>query len=107
VVSRTFLSERIRSDREQIARARERLQAEADRLAASPDGASAAQLAALRERISQLSVTEGSAGSDLQLASAAEVPSDASSPKPLRNARPTRPSARASNSWPGENSRHG
>lgn len=85
VVARTFLEERTRQDRQQLQRARERLQAEADRLANSPDGASAAQLAALRERISQISVTEGSAGSDLQLASAAEVPDDPSSPKPLRN----------------------
>ncbi|HYI36654.1 MAG TPA: AAA family ATPase [Thermoleophilaceae bacterium] len=85
VVSRTFLQERTRQDRQQLQRARERLQAEADRLSNAPDAASAAQLAALRERLSQISVTEGSAGSDLQLASAAEVPEDASSPKPLRN----------------------
>lgn len=85
VVSRTFIAERVDQDRAQLARARERLQAEADRLANSPDAASAAQLAALRERISQLSVSEGSAGSDLQLASAAEVPDGPSSPKPLRN----------------------
>lgn len=84
-VSRTFLSERTRLDRLQLQRARARLQAEADRLASAPDAAAATQLAALRERISQLSVTEGSAGSDLQLASAAEVPGAPSSPKPLRN----------------------
>ena len=84
-VSRTFLSERTRVDRLQLQRARERLQTEADRLANAPDPASAAQLAALRARISQLSVTEGSAGSDLQVASAADVPEGPSSPKPLRN----------------------
>jgi hypothetical protein len=42
-------------------------------------------VAALRERISQLSVAEGSAGSDLQLVSNAEVPSAPDSPRPLRN----------------------
>ena len=78
------LEARARTARSQTARARERLQAEVARLADTPDGADA-QLTALRERISQLSVNEGSAGSDLQLVGRAEAPDAPSSPKPLRN----------------------
>jgi capsular polysaccharide biosynthesis protein/Mrp family chromosome partitioning ATPase len=82
-VSRTFLRERARLETRRIARAREELQAELDRLEVQP-GAEA-QLAALRERISQLSVLELSAGTDLQIVSAAEPPSSPSSPRPFRN----------------------
>jgi len=80
----TFLDERARLEQERIAAARERLEGEVSRLQASPTAD--VQIAALREQISRLTVSEGSAGSDLQQVSPAEVPAEPSSPRPLRNA---------------------
>ena len=90
VVSRTFLSERTRRTASSSSGRGSACRPRPTAWPSSPDAASAAQLAALRERISQLSVTEGSAGSDLQLASAAEVP----------ERRPARPSRCATACWP-------
>lgn len=44
------------------------------------------QIALTRERLSELSVSEATAGSELQLADAAQPPTKADSPRPLRNA---------------------
>lgn len=82
-VSKTFLAERARVERERIARARQRLEDEITQLASAPNAG--VQIAALRARISQLSVSEGSAGSDLHQVSTAEVPGAPNSPRPLRN----------------------
>jgi capsular exopolysaccharide synthesis family protein len=84
VVSRTFLQERAQLERDNLERARLRLQAQLDRIA----GASTAdtQAAALRDRISELTVAENSAGSDLQIVSPADPPESPSSPRPFRNA---------------------
>lgn len=84
-VSETFVSERAEVERDRIANARTRLQEEIDRLEASPSLAATAEIAAVRERLSQLTVAEGSAGADLQLAGRAEVPGSPTSPRPLRN----------------------
>ncbi len=83
-VSRTFLDERAELERQNLSRSRERLQAQLDRLESTSAGG--VEVAALRERISQLSVAETSAGSDLQIVAPAEPPESPSSPKPLRNA---------------------
>lgn len=83
-VSRTFLNQRAALERDNLARSRERLQAQLDQLQST--AGSSVQVAALRERISQLSVAETSAGSDLQIVAPAEPPESPSSPRPLRNA---------------------
>jgi polysaccharide biosynthesis transport protein len=84
-VSETFITERVEIEQDRIANARTRLQAEIDRLESSASPAATAEIAAIRERLSQLTVSEGSAGSDLQLAGRAEVPGSPTSPRPLRN----------------------
>ena len=84
-VSTTFVAERADLERDRIANARARLQQEIDRLESSPSPAATAEIAAIRERLSQLTVSEGSAGSDLQIAGRADVPSSPTSPRPLRN----------------------
>ncbi|HEX5910705.1 MAG TPA: Wzz/FepE/Etk N-terminal domain-containing protein [Thermoleophilaceae bacterium] len=82
-VASTFLKTRTDLERSQTARARERLQAEVARLQ-NTEGTEA-QVNALQQRISQLSVNEESAGSDLQQVGRAEEPDAPSSPQPLRN----------------------
>jgi Mrp family chromosome partitioning ATPase/capsular polysaccharide biosynthesis protein len=82
-VADTFLTERARLERRRIAETREELEAELARLEADPAGG--AQVDALRQRLSQLSVSELSAGSDLQVVSEAETPTAPNSPRPLRN----------------------
>lgn len=82
-VARAFLEERQRLEAERIKRAREQLEAQIPLLENAP--AAAQQIGALRQRISELSVNEGAAGSDLQVAERAESPSDPASPRPVRN----------------------
>jgi capsular exopolysaccharide synthesis family protein len=82
-VSRAFLAERADLDRERIARARRSLEQEIVRLEGTANAD--VQIGAIRERISELTVGEGSAGTDLQIAEAAEVPEDPASPRPVRN----------------------
>ncbi len=82
-VASTFLSERARLERQRIAEARQELEVELERL--QDDPSAEAQVGALRRRISQLSLSELSAGSDLQIVTEAEPPSAPSSPRPLRN----------------------
>lgn len=84
-VSQTFLTERTRLERERLAASRLQLEEEISSLDDAGSPSSQVQISALRDRISQLSVSEGSAGSDLQLVSQAEVPSAANSPRPVRN----------------------
>ena len=82
-MARSFLSERERLDREGIARARQQLEAEIVNLEGSPNAD--VQIGAIRDRISELAVSEASAGSDLTLAERAEPPDAPSSPRPFRN----------------------
>ncbi|HKP20370.1 MAG TPA: Wzz/FepE/Etk N-terminal domain-containing protein [Thermoleophilaceae bacterium] len=82
-VANSFLEERTTFERDRIQNARERLEAQIAELENAP--AAAEQIGAIRQRISELSVSEGAAGSDLQVAERADVPSDPASPRPLRN----------------------
>jgi Mrp family chromosome partitioning ATPase/capsular polysaccharide biosynthesis protein len=82
-VAREFLSQRAALERERIRRARENLEQQIAGLEAQPNAG--VQVGAIRERISELTVSEGSAGSDLQIAERAEVPDAPASPRPLRN----------------------
>src|SRR5829696_30066 len=82
-VARAFLEERKRVEAERIRRAREQLEAQIPELQDAP--AAGEQIGAIRQRISELSVSEGSAGSDLQVAQRAEAPSGPASPRPVRN----------------------
>jgi capsular exopolysaccharide synthesis family protein len=83
-VADSFLQERTKFERERVENARERLEAQIGELENAP--AAAEQIGAIRQRISELSVSEGAAGSDLQVAQSADVPSEPASPRPLRNA---------------------
>lgn len=82
-VARAFLEERERFEAQRIRRAREQLEAQIPQLQDAP--AAAEQIGAIRQRISELSVSEGAAGSDLQVAERAEAPSGPASPRPVRN----------------------
>jgi capsular polysaccharide biosynthesis protein len=64
--------------------ARARLLNAITRLRGTPGGK--AEIALIRERLSELSVSAASAGSELQLADSARPPSAPTSPKPVRNA---------------------
>jgi capsular polysaccharide biosynthesis protein/Mrp family chromosome partitioning ATPase len=82
-VAEAFLSERQRLDREAIRRARQQLEAEIARLEGAPNAD--IQIGAIRDRISELAVSEASAGSDLSIAEPAEPPDAPASPRPVRN----------------------
>ena len=66
-----------------IARARQQLEAEITRLEGAPNAG--IQIGAIRDRISELAVSEASAGSDLSIAERAEPPDAPASPRPVRN----------------------
>ena len=80
-VARTFVSMQRTAEQQRFARARAELQRALDRVR-SPVSAEAL---ALRERLSELSVSQASAGPDLIVAEPAQAPKDASSPRPVRN----------------------
>ena len=82
-VATSFLQERTKFERGRIQNARARLEAQIGDLQDAP--AAAEQITAIRQRISELSVSEGAAGSDLQVAQRADAPSKPASPRPLRN----------------------
>ena len=82
-VAGAFLQERARVERARISQAREQLEQEILALEGTPNAA--VQIPAIRERISELTVSEGSAGADLQIAERADPPSEPSSPRPVRN----------------------
>lgn len=87
-VASGLLFERARLERRRLQAARQSLEGEAARVQtlAQTDPQARSQLDALQQQLSQLTVQEASAGSDLQLAQAAEPPDERTSPKPLRNA---------------------
>jgi tyrosine-protein kinase len=84
-VTNAFLQKRRQAERDRLARARAVLVATLRRLRNSEVAASRVEAQAVRERLSELSVSEATIGSDLQLAQPARPPSEASSPKPVRN----------------------
>src|SRR5688572_27723450 len=79
-VARTFVTMERTAERQRFARARAELQRALRRvrLPASPEAL------ALRDRLSELSVSEASAGPDLVVAELAQPPKDANSPRPVR-----------------------
>ena len=82
-VAQAFLAERTVRERARIRNARASLESEIASLQGTPNAD--VQIAAVRERISELTVNEGSAGTDLQVAERASVPDQPSSPRPVRN----------------------
>ena len=82
-VARTFLDEQRRAERDRLASARLALTRELERLRAA--GGRPEEIQAVRQRLSELTVSEVSAGSELELAQAAEPPSEPYAPRPIRN----------------------
>ena len=82
-VAATFLEDQADAERQRVSDARAALEAELARLRAT--AGSAAEIAALTQRITELGVSEVGAGSELQLAQAAEPPDAPFKPRPLRN----------------------
>jgi capsular polysaccharide biosynthesis protein len=87
-VATSFVEQRGRAERARLGAIISTLSRQIAALRADTDGADAtvAQLTALEERRAQLVVAQASAGTSLQVAQAAELPADPSSPRPLRNA---------------------
>jgi Mrp family chromosome partitioning ATPase len=83
-VATVFLTRQRSLELRRIEAARARLLDAMARLRGTPG--SRAELALIRERLSELSVSEANAGSELQLADAARVSTTPVSPKPVRNA---------------------
>src|SRR4051812_2943540 len=87
-VARTFLTREADIQRQQLRRAQASLNQTIQQLQANSrgDAATEGQIRALQARVAELSVGEASAGADLQIARAGEVPVGAASPRPARNA---------------------
>ena len=83
MVAETFLAERERAEERVATRARERLADEFERLREA--GAPATTLDAVRERLSELAVSEVTADSGLRLVQRAATPSAPFAPRPLRS----------------------
>lgn len=83
-VANAFIEQQAEVERGLLERTRDQLEEQLVELR-SEAGADA-EIAAIQQRISELSVGEGSVGSDLRLAQAAEPPSTPASPRPFRNA---------------------
>jgi Mrp family chromosome partitioning ATPase/capsular polysaccharide biosynthesis protein len=79
-VARSFLAIDAAAERQRLARARIQLLRSLDQARAS------AERRVIRERLSELSISEAGVGSDLVLAEPARAPTEASSPRPIRNA---------------------
>ena len=77
-----FIEMQRTAERQRLARARTALQRALARLTAPQSP----QADAIRDRLSELRVSEAAAGSELELAEPAQPPRTASSPRPLRNA---------------------
>jgi succinoglycan biosynthesis transport protein ExoP len=82
-VARSFLTMQETVERERLTRARAELEGALDRLGGAPGSAEEAQ--AIQERLSELSVSEASAGTGLRLAQSARPPSEPDAPRPVRN----------------------
>jgi len=83
-VASAFLARERAVELARVKAARTRLTNAIAQLRGTPGGK--AEIALIRQRLSELSVSAASAGSELQLADAARPPNAASSPKPVRNA---------------------
>jgi Mrp family chromosome partitioning ATPase len=83
-VAAAFLARERAVELARLQDARTRLLTAITRVAGTPGGK--AEVALLRERLSELSVSAATAGSELQLADPARPPSAAASPRPVRNA---------------------
>jgi tyrosine-protein kinase len=83
-VANAFLTRQRSFELRRLQAARSRLVDAIARLRGSPG--SRGEIALIRERLSELSVSEANAGSELQLADAARPPVSADSPRPFRNA---------------------
>jgi Mrp family chromosome partitioning ATPase len=83
-VARAFLARQRSLELRRLEAARARLLEAMTRLRGSPGARG--EIALIRERFSELSVSEANAGSELQLADAARPPAAAASPRPFRNA---------------------
>ena len=79
-VARSFLAIDAAAERQRLARARVRLLRSLDQARGT------AERRVIRERLSELTISEAGVGSDLVLAEPARPPTDASSPRPVRNA---------------------
>lgn len=82
-VAQTFLDERRGTERQRFARARRDLETALERLRGAPG--SQVEAAAIRQRLSELSVADVLAGEELEFAEAATPPESASAPLPLQN----------------------
>jgi Mrp family chromosome partitioning ATPase len=82
-VARSFLKMQETAERERFARARAALQAALDRVGGSASRRDEAQV--IQARLNELSLSEASAGTELQLAQSAQPPSTPDSPRPVRN----------------------
>ncbi len=81
-VAETFLAQRAAAERTRAAEARRQLTAELNRLRGA--GSPAGEADAIRDQLSNLALSEVTAGSDLRLAEPAVAPESPSAPKPLR-----------------------
>ncbi len=82
-VAETFLERQRGDERQRFADARRDLQAAIERLEGTPGAG--AEIAAIRQRLSELSVAEVATGDELELAEAARAPDSASAPLPVQN----------------------
>jgi tyrosine-protein kinase len=82
-VARTFLAQQRRQDLVQLEVARAKLRDALARIQGTPGSGQQAQV--IQGRLSDLTISGASAGSELQLAEAAQLPAAPSSPHPLRN----------------------
>jgi capsular exopolysaccharide synthesis family protein len=82
-VANAFLSIQQEDERRQRARTRSQLRDALRQARARPN--SAAEVRLIQQRLNELTVTEASAGQELQLAQAARPPAAASSPRPVQN----------------------
>jgi Mrp family chromosome partitioning ATPase len=82
-VADTFVQEQRGKERQRFAQARRELQAALDRLRGTSDAA--VEIAAIRQRLSELSVAELAASDELEIAEAARPADAPSSPRPVEN----------------------
>ena len=82
-VTATYLARRRAAERRRFAKARQDLGLALDRLRRT--GGSPEEVAAVRERLSELSVSEVAGTDELQVAEKARAPEHADSPRPLQN----------------------
>jgi len=83
-VAREFLARERAVELSRLQASKARLIAAIQALRGTPNGK--AEIPLIRARLSELSLSEATAGSELQLADAARPPSSPSSPRPVRNA---------------------